>query len=462
MSRNEFGIGKIRKVSSIIAQLCMSRVICMDDVTGGYNWFYFKNHGEKMLEKAKKKNRKYALLDVQYTKYRNYSTCYGGDEGERLLSNINRLIAEYIEHDELCAHYSKANFCVLMRFDGERKLRKRVEKLADILESGGEHQKLKFHIGVSIATDKEIPQKHEHGKWSTRIEHFYNHACIARASIQEQEDRRVALFDSRLLEQHLWNNKVEEMMENSLKNNEFKIYLQAKYSPSGEKLMGAEALVRWINKENGIITPDRFIPIFEQNGFITKLDDYMISGVAGLIADWISMGKEVVTISVNVSRAHFIDPNLAKHICGIVDRYHIPHSTIEFELTESAFFDDKHRIVETVKELQRNGFSVSMDDFGSGYSSLNSLKNLPLNVLKLDAEFFHGDDNEKRGKIIVAEAIDLAKKLNMKVVAEGIEKEEQVKFLAKQECDMIQGYFFAKPEPVKEFENKHLEKIQKR
>ena len=144
-----------------------------------------------------------------------------------------------------------------------------------------------------------------------------------------------------------------------------------------------------------------------------------------------------------------------------MDRYHIPHNTIEFELTESAFFDDKRRIIETVKELQSNGFSVSMDDFGSGYSSLNSLKNLPLNVLKLDAEFFRGDDNEKRGKIIVAEAIDLAKKLNMKVVAEGIEKEEQVKFLAKQKCDMIQGYFFAKPEPVKEFESRHLQKIQK-
>ncbi|MCI6499101.1 MAG: EAL domain-containing protein [Lachnospiraceae bacterium] len=235
-----------------------------------------------------------------------------------------------------------------MRFDGEKRLRKRVEKLADILESGGEHQKLKFHIGVSIATDKEIPQKHEHGKWATRIEHFYNHACFAIASIQEQEDRRVALFDSRLLEQHLWNNKIEEMMEDSLKNNEFKIYLQAKYSPSGEKLMGAEALVRWVNNENGVITPDSFIPIIEQNGFITKLDDYMISGVAGLI----------------------------------------PHNTIEFELTESAFFDDKRRIIETVKELQSNGFSVSMDDFGS-------------------------------------------------------------------------GYFFAKPEPVKEFESRHLQKIQK-
>lgn len=180
---------------------------------------------------------------MQYTKYRNYSTCYGG-----------------------------------------------------------EHQKLKFHIGVSIATDKEIPQNHEHGKWSTRIEHFYNHACIARASIKE-------------------------------KNNEFKIYLQAKYSPSGEKLMGAEALVRWVNNENGVITPDSFIPIFEQNGFITKLDDYMISGVAGLIADWISMGKEVVTISVNVSRAHFVDPNLAKQKCDMIQGYFFakPEPVKEFE-----------------------------------------------------------------------------------------------------------------------------------
>ena len=144
-------------------------------------------------------------------------------------------------------------------------------------------------------------------------------------------------------------------------------------------------------------------------------------------------------------------------ICGIVDKYQVPHNVIELELTESAFFDDKQILLQTVKKLREAGFPVSMDDFGAGYSSLNSLKELQLDVLKLDADFFRGADAQDRGLLIVSEVIDLAKKLNMKIVAEGIESREQVDFLTEQECDLIQGYFFAKPMPVNEFEEKYKE-----
>lgn len=137
---------------------------------------------------------------------------------------------------------------------------------------------------------------------------------------------------------------------------------------------------------------------------------------------------------------------------SLVDRYQVPHHYIEIELTESAFFDDKSLIFRTVTKLQEYGFEVSMDDFGSGYSSLNSLKDLPLDILKLDAEFFRGEDSTKRGEIVISEAIRLAKSLNMKIVAEGVEKKEQVDFLAQSGCVMIQGYYFAKPMPVGDFE----------
>ena len=146
---------------------------------------------------------------------------------------------------------------------------------------------------------------------------------------------------------------------------------------------------------------------------------------------------------------------MAEHICSIVDKYQVPHHVIELELTESAFFDDKNVLLQTVKKLREAGFIVSMDDFGAGYSSLNSLKELQLDVLKLDADFFRGVDVQERGLLIVSEVIDLAKKLNMKIVAEGIENREQVDFLAEQECDLIQGYFFAKPMPICEFEEKY-------
>ena len=231
--------------------------------------------------------------------------------------------------------------------------------------------------------------------------------------------------------------------------------MQPKISTNKEVLAGAEALVRWIHPTEGFIPPNKFIPIFERNGFILKLDDYMLEEIAKQQAQWIEQGRKVVPISVNVSRAHFAKEDLAEHICSIVNKYRVPHNVIELELTESAFFDDKEVLLNTVRKLRDAGFVVSMDDFGAGYSSLNSLKELKLDVLKLDADFFRGVETQERGMLIVSEVIDLAKKLDMKIVAEGIESREQVDFLTEQECDLIQGYFYAKPMPISEFEEKY-------
>ena len=167
---------------------------------------------------------------------------------------------------------------------------------------------------------------------------------------------------------------------------------------------------------------------------------------------WLSEGKKLLPISVNVSRAHLKQQDLVEDIIAIVDRYDLPHSCIELELTESAFFDDKEILVQTIKKMQEAGFTVSMDDFGTGYSSLNSLKDLPLDVIKLDAEFFKEAMDPKRGQTIVKNTIEMAKNLNMKIVAEGIEKESQVTFLNEIGCDLIQGFYFAKPMTLKEFE----------
>ena len=229
------------------------------------------------------------------------------------------------------------------------------------------------------------------------------------------------------------------------------MFYQPKYDPESKKLKGAEALVRWMNPKYGLISPGRFIPIFENNGFITKLDHYMLRHVAGDQRRWLDSGYKCVPVSVNVSRAHFIEDDLAEQVRGIVDEAGTPHELIEIELTESAFFDDKKALINTICKLKEYGFAVSMDDFGSGYSSLNSLKELPLDILKLDAEFFRNDDGTGRGQIIVEEAIRLAKKLNMQTVAEGVETVDQVRFLAEHGCDMIQGYIFDKPMPKDEY-----------
>ena len=286
------------------------------------------------------------------------------------------------------------------------------------------------------------------------VELYYNNACVARAVIPEDKDNMVQIFDESLLEEQVWEHKMIENMDQALANEEFKVYVQPKYNPVTEKLSGAEALIRWISPTEGFISPGQFIPIFEKNGLITKIDDYMLSHVAQLQAEWLRQGKDIVPVSVNVSRAHFADEHLAEHICELIDKYELPHKYIEIELTESAFFDDKGLLLKTVNPLKEKGFALSMDDFGAGYSSLNSLKDLPLDVLKLDAEFFRGESDAERSKIVVSEAIHLAQSLDMRIVAEGIEKKEQVEFLASIGCDMIQGYYFSKPVPADEYETK--------
>ena len=242
--------------------------------------------------------------------------------------------------------------------------------------------------------------------------------------------------------------------QKAIDNEEFVVYYQPKYSPDTGELKGAEALIRWQSPEFGFVPPGRIIPIFERNGFVLNIDHYMITHVARDQKRWLDAGYKIVPVSVNVSRAHFIESDLAEQIRDMVDAEGAPHEYIEIELTESAFFDDKNALLNTIERLKSYGFAVSMDDFGSGYSSLNSLKDLTLDVLKLDAEFFRGDAGNDRGQIVVSEAIKLAKCLNMRVVAEGIEIKDQVDFLATQGCDMIQGYYFAKPMPGSDYEKK--------
>ena len=244
---------------------------------------------------------------------------------------------------------------------------------------------------------------------------------------------------------------IESHMEEALENKEFKVYLQPKYSPEGGRMGGAEALVRWISPTSGFISPGEFIPIFEKNTFIIQLDEYMLEEVCKLQRMWLDEGKTLVPISVNISRIHLLDEGLILMILHIVDYYKLPHDCIELELTESAFFDDKKKLIHTVEELKKNGFVVSMDDFGSGYSSLNTLKDLPFDVVKLDGEFFRKMEDQTRSRIIIEDTITLAKHLELQVVAEGIEEKEQVEFLKSMGCDLIQGYYFAKPMPAEEF-----------
>lgn len=431
-------------ISLIISMHRTTKIIYTDMITGGNNWLHFTKKGTGFLKWNRNGKRNYAMVHLKMRKYRTFCTYFGVREGEELIEKFYLALKKKIKRKEAMAHHENAEFGLLLMYTDEAQLTARIEELEQAMCAVLPTMKMYFGIGVCQVEPGEKD-----------VDQLYNNALIACDISGEDNENKIAFFNIEMNKQRLWERKVEDDMERALINKEFKIYLQPKIDTSEETLAGAEALVRWIHPTEGFIPPNKFIPIFEQNGFILKLDDYMLEEVARQQADWIAQGRKIVPISVNVSRAHFTREDLAEHICRIVDKYQVPHDVIELELTESAFFDDKQVLLNTVKKLREFGFSVSMDDFGAGYSSLNSLKELQIDVLKIDADFFRGVEEVERGMLIVSEVIDLAKKLDMKIVAEGIESREQVDFLAEQECDLIQGYFFAKPMPIDEFVEKY-------
>lgn len=418
----------------------LNEIISIDPVTEGYNKEYFINKTNLYIKKRKKKACVVAIIRME--KYTNYCTAYGVKEGENLLEQFDEKLNSLIRRKERVAHYQNADFALFLFGNSNEEIVDRIHNMFDELNLVRKNQHTTFSAGIC--------------RVNTRTEDVSNLLTVARLAIPKNQNQadNIGWFNDTMKEEQVWERRIEDDMEKALEAHEFQVYLQPKYSTKNEVLSAAEALVRWIHPVLGFISPGKFIPIFERNGFILKLDDYMITEVARLQSQWLKEGKKLVPVSVNVSRAHFTCDDLADHICGIIDSFNVPHEFIELELTESAFFDDKEIILRTVNRLKEFGFKVSMDDFGAGYSSLNSLKELPLDVIKLDAEFFRGSDDFNRSNLIVSDTISLAKKLGMQIVAEGIETREQVDFLAKQNCDLIQGFYFAKPLPVKEFEEK--------
>lgn len=437
-------------IRSIINFRRVVRLFYTDPVTGGHNWIWFVMGGDEKLLKRKFRKYSFAVVNLVFTNYRNYCMCHSISEGEEVLIKIDKSLNRQIRNDEMCARASTDGFALLLFFVDEPTLRKRLQTMMDVLQNVDKDHNFVFQTGVDIIR----PEVNSAGKIVSRdvsIEKAYNNACTAVTVQGETDPAGVFIFDDRLLQEQRWYDTVQESQMKAVVNNEFEVYYQPKYDPKTLELKGAEALIRWNSPEHGFVSPGRFIPIFEKNGFITEIDHYMISHVAADQKMWLDMGYHPGCVSVNVSRAHFAEKDLAIQIRDMVNAAGCPHDLLEIELTESAFFDDQNAMIETIKALKSFGFKVSMDDFGAGYSSLNSLKDMPLDVLKLDAGFFRGDKAGDRGGIVVAETIKLAKRLHMKTVAEGVEEKEQVEFLASQGCDMIQGYYFAKPMPKSDY-----------
>ena len=441
-------------IRNLNANRKMRKVMFRDNIAPGRNWLWYVNTSQEILEKKRNERKTYAVVDLEFIKYRNFVLCHSVKEAEDLLKQVANIITVKLRKEELCAHNGSSSLPLLLEVADEADARRRLDDIIGALIAIPTNYKLAFRAGVYLVNPANEKLASRQRRFVADMDLFYNNACTAGMSLGNNGESGIAFFDQNLVAEEKWISVVTERQQSAVNNQEFVVYYQPKYDPRTNELRGAEALIRWNTADMGLVPPSKFIPIFEDNGFITQIDDYMISHIARDQRRWLNEGRKCVPISVNVSRAHFAQTDLAEHICSMVDREGSPRDLIEIELTESAFFDDENAMITTINKLKGFGFLVSMDDFGSGYSSLNSLKDMPLDILKLDAGFFRGSEDNPRTEIVVSEAIKLAKSLNMKTVAEGVEEQAQVDFLASEGCDMIQGYYYAKPMPREEYETR--------
>lgn len=426
-------------VSQASSNRRIAKMAYLDLVINWPNWNKFRIDAKRNLKRHK--NNKYAMVSMDIKQFRIISELDGYQKGEDILRQITGIFKTKMRKGELFTRFSIDNFVLLLCYVNEDELIQHINILDSVLVNSMSLKGMKFKYGIYYVED-----------YTMDVDRMYAYSTMAKDIVKNQHDDNIGIFNENIRNAILKDKELEGQMDTALANHEFLVYLQPKYSADGERIAGAEALVRWNSKTLGFISPGEFIPLFEKNGFITSLDNYMLNEVCKIQKEWLQKGNELVTISVNLSRAHLLDRDLTDKIKMLIDKYQLPYDCIELELTESAFFDDKEVILSTVSKLRVLGIKVSMDDFGTGYSSLNSLKNLSLDVIKLDRDFFLYNDNAERGQIVIKDTIALAKHLNMEIVAEGIETEDQVNFLRNLGCDMIQGFYFAKPMPVNEFE----------
>ena len=270
----------------------------------------------------------------------------------------------------------------------------------------------------------------------------------------------INFYTNDMHENALWGKQLKAYLDTAIRANEFVVYLQPKMDINTERVCGSEALVRWNYKHKELMSPFRFIPHLEMDDSIIKVDDVVLHRVCAMLKEWKEKGYPLYPVSVNLSRKHMEQPHLASHLAAIVDSYGVEHSLIEFELTETAAYDNQKYMVSVMNELRNRGFLISMDDFGTGYSSFSLLKDMPLDILKIDKSFvdlIEADKESDKIQVILRHIISMAKELGIHCIAEGAEEYAQVLTLRDLGCEMVQGYYYSKPIPTEEFEEKYLQ-----
>lgn len=413
-----------------------------DDVTGGKNKREFERIAKDLLHSD---DESYVVVYADIDRFKLINEVYGDTVGDEILCKVQSIIDEELRWDEVSGRIMADKFGILMRYHSLSKLDQRLyrisEQLAGMADEDGNNYGITLYFGVYVVREND-----------SNVSIMLEHANLARKKTSPSYLVPLGVYDEKDSRKLGREKDLEMKMHKALENKNFIPYLQPKYELNGETIAGAEALVRWVDPEEGMIFPNEFIPLFEKNGFVVEIDLYMFEEVCKLVEKWSRNGYPNIPVSVNLSRSHFEVPNFFDDYERVLRKYDIPPRSIEIELTESLFYNDTEALNNLVTKIHQAGLSVAIDDFGSGYSSLNMLKEVRVDALKLDRVFFESSEDDTRGKDVIQSVIRLAQALDLHTVSEGVEERKQVEFLKEMNCDLIQGYVFAKPMPVPEFE----------
>lgn len=409
-----------------------------DALTGLYSKEYFYCLVEEIL--LNHPNKKYDIICADIERFKLVNELCGIKEGDSLLKYVSQMIQNKVNDLGVCGRIGGDIFAIIM----EHQEKYREEDFLETVEYINQfntnlHCVIKY--GIYVIEDRTLP-----------ADIMCDRARLALESIKGKYKTHFSYYDDTIRQELLDEQFILSNMKAALTNREFVVYFQPKFELMTEQICSAEALVRWVHPIKGMIPPNRFIKTFEKNGFITELDFYVWEETCKWIRSWIDRGNTPIPISINMSRADIYNPKIDIILLSLLSKYNLNPSHIFLEITETAYTENSEQMIEVVDRLKKLGFIIEMDDFGSGYSSLNMLSELPIDVIKLDMRFVQNEDSSRNKRSIMSFVISLAKWMGLMVIAEGVETEEQVNLLKVLGCQRVQGYYFSKPLPMDSFE----------
>ena len=434
-------------ISSTDITDCLGKIQMTDGVTGLMTLNVFTAEALRLTAAEREDNQGIYALVLNVADFRGINEEKGFETGNAILICIADILRQCTGAGELVCRAEGSRFDALLRgsdldaFKGRMKI-----LLASIQKQVYEKLQVHIYLLAGVCNMNEEP---------VGIMGAIDRAIVAQKSIRDRAfyNKNIMVFYDGVMRERIKERRfIESNMTAALNNNEFHVYYQPKVNIDTGKVVGAEALVRWIRSNGEIISPGKFVPIFEENGFITEMDFAIYRQAAADIARWLRKGFEVPLISPNVSRRHLADETFCNKFNALVDGIGVPHDYIELEITESLLTENLDKLIRVTTWFKDRGYRISIDDFGSGYSSLNLITMLPFDTLKIDGGFFLRNDLTDKNKKVITSVVSLAKSLNLETVSEGVETQVQVDFLKGLGCDMIQGFFYYKPMPSADFE----------